>query len=216
MKGTIMRKWLLTGSALALIGALGFGAINDRVKAANLPNFTGPATNEPGQMNASLNALIQSIYAGVSGVIAAQQGPIAGGSDTRTSIAFATTPIPSGTLSLPGQSLRMKCSGLLSGSSNSRAVSLSFGTTVLTSGSLTTAKGAWDLDMLVTAKTPTADYMVYGQVFFESSIVTTMSKEVTNAADNLTTAVTAACSGQAATTETNGTTMLNFLVEQVK
>lgn len=212
-----MRKWLLTGSALALIGALGLGAINDRVKAANLPFFTGPALNEPGQMNAALNALIQNIYSGVSGVIASQPGPVAGGTDTRTSIAFASTPIPSGTLSLPGQSLRMKCSGILSGSSNSRAVSLSFGSTVLTSGSLTTAKGAWDLDLLITAVTVTANYIAYGQVFFESSLVTTMSKQVTNTVlDNLSTALTAACSGQAATTEANGTTMLNFLIEQVK
>jgi hypothetical protein len=218
MKGTIMRKLLPAYLVLALGIALAVGAIFDeRAKAANLPFFSGAAIQEPSQTTAALNTLIQNILSGVSGVIASQPGPVSGGSDTRTAIAFATTPIPSGTLSLPGQSLRMKCNGILSGSSNSRAVSLSFGSTVLTSGSLTTAKGAWDLDLLITAVTATANYIAYGQVFFESTLVTTMSKQVTNTVlDNLQNALTASCSGQAATTEANGTTMLNFLIEQVK
>jgi hypothetical protein len=207
MKGLIMRKLLLASAALLVSGAVAL--------AANVPFISGPGPNEPSQTNATINGVIQSIISGVNGIIAAQPGPVA---TTATTIAqtFATTTIPTSTLSIPGQAIRAKCWGVGSSSTNTKSVALNFGTgVVVTSGSMTAANQQWGIDLVVQAVTATANYVAIGTGEFGSTLMPTLSKQVT--ADNLSTGLTLSCTGQTpSAVETNGLTMEGFLVEQVK
>jgi hypothetical protein len=207
-----MRKLLLASAALLVSGAVAL--------AANVPFISGPGPNEPSQTNATINGVIQSIISGVNGIIAAQPGPVA---TTATTIAqtFATTTIPTSTLSIPGQAIHAKCWGIGSGSTNTKSVALNFGTgVVVTSGSMAAANEQWGIDLYVQAVTVTANYAALGTGLFGTAVVTstlmpTVSKQVT--ADNLSTGLTLSCTGQTpSAVETNGLTMEGFLVEQVK
>jgi hypothetical protein len=206
-----MRKLLLGSAALLLTGAIAL--------AANVPFVVGPGSNEPSQTNATINALIQSLYSGMNGLIASQPGPVA---TTATTIAqtFATTAIPTGTLSLPGQMLHAKCWGIGSSSANAKSAALSFGTVVtpasviVTSGNMG-ASAQWGIDLYIQAVTTTANYVALGTGQFASTVIPTVSKQVTS--DNLQSALIVSCSGQTPTAvETGGLTMEGFSVEQVK
>jgi hypothetical protein len=207
-----MRKLLVGSAALLLTGAVAL--------AANVPFVVGPGSNEPSQTNATINALIQSLYSGMNGLIASQPGPVA---TTATTIAqtFATTAIPTGTLSLPGQMLHAKCWGIGSSSTNAKSVALSFGTVVtpasviVTSGNISAANAQWGIDLYIQAVTATANYVALGTGQFTSTVVPTVAKQVTS--DNLQSALIVSCSGQTPTAvETGGLTMEGFSVEQVK
>lgn len=202
-----MRKLLLGSAALLVSGAVAL--------AANVPFLSGPGPSEPSQTNATINGVIQSIYAGMNGIIAAQPGPVA---LTPTTIAqtFATTTIPTATLNIPGQAIHAKCWGIGSSTTNTKSVALNFGTVVVvTSGSMTGANQKWGIDLYIQAVTPTANFVALGTGEFGTSLMPTVSSQVT--ADNLQTGLTLSCTGQLPTVfETNGLTMEGFLVEQVK
>lgn len=202
-----MRKLAIAIAALLVSGAVAL--------AANVPLISGPASNEPSQENATINGVIQSIVSGMNGIIAAQPGPIA---TTATTIAqtFATTTIPTSTLNVPGQAIRARCWGIGSSSTNTKSVALNFGTgVVVTSGSMTAANQQWGVDLMIQAVTLTANYVAIGSGEFGSTLMPTVSKQVT--ADNLQTGLTLSCTGQTPTAvETGGLTMEGFLVEQIK
>lgn len=207
-----MRKLLLASSALLASCALAL--------AANVPFLTGPGPNEPSQTNNTVNGVIQSIISGMNGIIASQPGPVA---TTATTIAqtFATTVIPTSTLNLPGQAIHAKCWGIGSSSTNQKSVALTFGSVatpasvIVTSGNITGANAQWGVDLYIQAVTLTANYVALGTGEFGTTLMPTVSKQVT--ADNLQTGLTLTCTGQtSAAVETGGITMEGFLVEQIK
>jgi hypothetical protein len=202
-----MRKLILAASALLVTCAIAL--------AANVPFLTGPATNEPSQTNAAVNQTIQAIISGMDGIIASQPGPV-GATATTAAQTFATTTIPTSTLNVPGQAIHAKCWGIGSSTTNTKSVSLNFGTAVnVTSGSMTGANQQWGIDLYIQAVTPTANFVALGTGEFGTTLMPTVSKQVT--ADNLQTGLTLSCTGQLPTVfETNGLTMEGFLVEQVK
>lgn len=205
-----MRKLLLGSCALLLTSAIAFGA--------NVQLVPQGFIAEPSQIIPLVNALIQQINQNVSGLVAAQVGPVTSTATTAVQT-LATTPIPSGTLQSSGQSLRLKCAGFTAANTNVKAVSLSFGSAVVTSGAINISGARWNLDLLITAVTPTANFVAIGGGQLTSTTISTpvaiVAQQVTS--DNLATSLTASCqsqqSGAAGAAEV---VMENFLVEQVK
>jgi hypothetical protein len=104
-----MRKLLTSVSAVAIAGFAAFGI----VKAANIPLFSNIALQEPSQELAALNTLVQAINSGVTGNYGYVPGPVgnAGSSNTTANFTFASTSIPTASITQVGQGYRARCSG---------------------------------------------------------------------------------------------------------
>ena len=200
-----MRKLLLGSCALLLSGALAF--------AANISLQPSTTPLDPANVIQTLNLLIQQMNSQVSGMLAVQVGPKISTAQTAAQV-LATTTIATATLNAPGQSLRLKCWGSTPSNADNKWVSLTFGTTVVTSGGFTTANELWQLDLYITAVTPTANYMAVGGARLNNTLTGALSQQVT--ADNLSTGLTAACGAEQGTAAFADVLMLGFTVEQVK
>lgn len=200
-----MRKLGLAISALLLSSAIAWGA--------NVQLVPQGFVAEPSQIIALFNLLIQQINQNVSGLVAAQVGPHASIATTAAQT-LATTPIASGTLNQSGQSLRLKCWGSTPSNADVKWVSLAFGSTVVTSGSFSTANELWQLDLTVTAVTPTANYVAVGGARVNQTLTGAVAQQVT--ADNLATGLTASCNAEQGTNIAADVLLLGFTVEQVK
>jgi len=198
-----MRKLLLAGTAL-LIGA-------SVASAANLPNFSSPSTNEPGQTNAAINQLIQNIYSGVNGWIAStfnQQSVNVTGIQ-----GLATTTIASNTLSVPGQGLRLRCWGVTNGTTNTKAAQLYLGSKNVSTGTFAVANSRWDLNMQVHLSSVSTGSDVIATAATNLAFAVYASQDTS---DNFATALTAGCQAQDNTAENGGITLLGFVIEQIK
>lgn len=202
-----MRKLLLGSAAVLLTGAIAYGA--------NFQLAPSGFVAEPSQIIAIINTLIQQLNANGTGVVASQTGPTTSIATTVVQT-FATTPIPSGTLNQPGQTLRLKCWGSTPANTDTKWVGLTFGSTTVTSGAFTQSAAPWSLDLTITSVTTTANYVAQGQGLVGTTIATnsTFSRQVTS--DNLGVANTASCTGQQGTSIAADILMLGFTVEQVK
>lgn len=135
----------------ALLGAVSALVVSSAVFAANLPlqTFWDP-TNGLG----SINALIQSINGGVTGLLASSQGFTT--SATTIQVALQTT-IPGGAL-LPGQIVHIKAIGSNDSNADVRTVTFTFGTktcaVIVTSTSHTWTTEFW-LTVGATGASPT-------------------------------------------------------------
>jgi|SRR5580693_9192782 hypothetical protein len=215
-----MRKIL--SIAAAVLGA----AIIAR--AANVPFVTGPL--DPGNAVGNANQLIQNINTYAPGIVAVQPGPIADIAST-VEYTFVTTTVPTGTLTAPGQALRITCSGITSSDSNTKTAKLYWGTGVsITTGAFSTGGSVWELQLLVMAATSpvTANTVYNGHSIVSSASGVAMASggipnvlEVggndTNSVDNLNTGVPVKCTGtNGATASTADMIMEQLVIEQVK
>src|ERR1700689_2976790 len=138
-----MRKILSIAAAVLAAGFIAY--------AANVPFVTGPL--DPGNAVGNANQLIQNINTYAPGIVAVQPGPVA---DIASPVeyTFATTTVPTGTLTAPGQALRITCSGITSNDSNTKTAKLYWGTGVsISSGAFATGGTVWELQLLVMAAT---------------------------------------------------------------
>lgn len=190
--------------------------------AANLPLFSGPSTNEPGQLNATVNQLISNINTGVSGLIGFSAGPV---SSIATTVVqpFVTSTIPTGQLVSAGQGLRVTCGGVTQANTDTKTVSLTVGTATVTSTAIAIPSVSWSLDLLwQPATTPvTANNVWIGHAFTStvtgaSSSVTVNGGNDTNANDNIANqGIPVKCSYVQGTSAVD-VTMETFTIEQVK
>jgi hypothetical protein len=199
-----MKKLLSTVAAICFAGAVAY--------AANLPPVSGP--QDPSQINSTVNSALQEVAAGVNGLVAVAPATV-------TSIAttveqtLAQQTIPGGTLSLAGQSLRLRCAGILNTAFGQAAVGVFYGTSVVSSALTPINTGAsFDIQLLVTynASSTSAKYIGTGTV--NASPIAVIA--TANTTDNMAANQIAKCNTIQTQSQTAGVTLMNFFVEQLK
>lgn len=193
----------------ALAGALfGLLAVAAPSGAANLAPITG--AQDPSQMNATINTLIQSINTGVSGLINAQTGPVGTASADKTVLQTFTT--PPGILATAGQALRIRCWGTTAASADDKQVFLSFGANEVSSPVAATNNGRWVLELFVMRLTATTQ-AVSGTGVVAITPVTTYGAA---GAETLADGIAINCSGESEVVTANETVATGMTVEIVK
>lgn len=180
--------------------------------ASQIPIVSGP--QDPSQMLATINSLIQSINAGVNGRLTAQV-TATGTTTTVADTTMATYSLPGGTLATPGDAVRVVCWGTSAVNSNSKNIKLFFGastySTVMNGTSKILSGDTWYLEMIVMRSSATAQ-VVLGRGF---TGITPVNLGSTAGAETLANAITIKCSGTTPTAAQDVTTQ-GFLVEQIK
>lgn len=183
----------------------------------------GIACSEPSQSLYCYNQIIGTVnsYLGLVGALPGPQATTA----TTAEQTLATTVIPPGTLSVPGQTLRLRCGGTTAGNVDLKAAKLYFGTgaTVSTGNfgnNFTGGVGtSYELELLVTAVTATANsvYIGRGSITGAASVATAVNPTVGNdLTDNLSNGVTVKCTATLGLASAGDLTQQLFLIEQVK
>lgn len=186
------KKLLATVSAIALSGAIAFGA--------NLPLITGPVP--AADIQSFLNQLIQSINTGVGGLINAQTAAVAA-SATNIEQTLQTYTLPGGTLSTAGQAVRVTCWGTTTAEATNatKTVKLYFGGTSFGTPALavTSAQGFnWSLSYLAMRRSATTEgFDGTAQVGAQTtaSVITMPLPSVTDAAETLANNIVIKCTG---------------------
>ena len=185
--------------------------------AAFIPLLSGSAQlacQEPSQSAYCANQLIQTMNSYL-GLVAVLPGPIASTATTAEQT-LATTSLPPNTLSVPGQTLRLKCGGATAANGNTKSAKLYFGTGAsISTGNFTASAAAWELELIVTDAAITQPNSVYvGRGTESTTVVAPVAGN--NVTDNLTTAITAKCTVTQGTASAADLTLEDFVIEQVK
>lgn len=195
---------------LTSIGVVVFATVLS-VSASQIPILSGP--QDPSQMLATINQLIQSINAGVNGRLTAQV--TATGTTTTIEQSIATYTLPANTLANPGDAVRVMCWGATASNNNSKNATLYFGTSSIELGGNTVSKiinnKKWFLTMTV-MRSGAATQTVVGTGAVDATLLSTYTNAGT---DSLTAAVTIKCTGSTPTAAQDITAQ-GFLVEQIK
>lgn len=176
---------------------------------ANLPLINGPL--DPSNQQANLNAVIQEVNAGVSGLVNAQTGAVATGTGTSEQV-LQTFTLPANTLTLAGQCLRIKAWGITGANTNNKTMKLYFGASVITTPTAATNNKNWSLDLYV-MRTGAATQAVLGNGVVDTTNVTVYANAGT---DDFTTALVIKCSGTDGTSSAADITCNGMTVEIVK
>jgi hypothetical protein len=187
--------YALTG--LVLSAAIAFGA--------NIPLLSGP--QDPSQLNATINALIQSINSGVSGLLGGFVGPAA---TTGTAIQILGTATINANSLAAGQAVRITCwgAGTATGT-NTLTVQVGTATAFAVAGAGTTA-GTYIAKVYV-QKTGASTQSIWSEGAFN---VTPTQPVIVAATQTDTAPIPVTCSG---TSTTTGNFTLNGMVaEQIK
>lgn len=198
-----MRKIILAGALAACLASSAF--------ASNLPLLTGPL--EPNQLQGTLNALIQTINSGVSGLLNAQTGAVATGTGTAEQV-LQTYTVPANTLASAGQGLRISCWGTTGATANNKTRKLYFGASVITTATEAANAQNWYLELIV-MRTGAATQAVMGRGLAGTAGVTPLSY-VNQGTDDLTTGLVAKCTGTDGTSAAADITANGMLVELIK
>lgn len=116
------------------------------VSSANLPLLTGP--QDPSQIIATLNTLIQSINTGVGGLLNAQTASVATGTGTAEQTLQQYT-LPANTITAAGQGVRVTCWGTTAANANVKTRKLYFGASALTTAAEAANAQPWFIRLLV-------------------------------------------------------------------
>ncbi len=200
-----MFKKFLMGTALAatILGTAG---------AANLTLMSGP--QDPSQLLATINTLIQSINFGVNGRLAAYV--TAAGPGTTAEASMFSYSLPASQLANDGDAVRVVCWGTTQSNTNAKTVKLYFGNSSITTANAGLASGAyngvkWKLNLTV-MRSGAATQVVMGEGQIGASPISIYTNAGT---DTLTSAVTIKCTGTAPTSA-GDITAQGMLVQQVK
>lgn len=199
----MLRKFLTTIAAMVFAGGLAF--------ASQIPIVSGP--QDPSQLLAVVNSLIQSINSGVNGRLTAQVSQA--GTTTTIESTMATYSLPGGTLATPGDAVRTVCWGTSAVNSNAKNIKLYFGSSFIQTQNNATTRimsgDTWYLEMIVMRSAATTqDILSRG-----STGITPVTPVSTAGAETLANAITIKCSGFTPTAAQDVTTQ-GFLVEQIK
>lgn len=193
---------LAAASALALLGV---------AHAANLPLQTGPT--DPPTLLAPMNQLVQSINAGVGGLLNAQTAAVSTGTGTSEQT-LQTYTLPANTLTAAGQSLRIKCWGTTGATANNKTRKLYFGASVITTATEAANAQNWTMTLFV-MRTGSATQAVEGSGLAGTGGVTPISY-VNQGTDDFTTALTIKCTGTDGTSAASDITANGMTVELIK
>jgi hypothetical protein len=202
-----MRKLLstitaaLTASCIAGGVAFSFG----------IPLISGPI--QPASLLEGLNYIINNAKA-YYGMVAALPGPIASTATTAEQV-FATTVIPTGSFTGPGQTLIIRCAGITANNAHTKAANLYFGAEEISATSIGT-NNSWELEMTVTqaTATATANSVIFARGTQGTTVVAPVATNDTS--DNLSTGITTKCTGTQGTASAADMTMEDFIVFQEK
>lgn len=175
--------------------------------AANLSLLSGP--QDPSQLLATINTLIQTLNTSVSRIGVASTA-VASSATSAEQTLFTYT-LPPGTLANPGDSVRITCWGIDATNSDNKAQKLYFGSSSIATPTAATSNKGWRLVMTVMRRTATT------QAVDSWGLVDTTSVTPANAdgSETLANATTIKC-----TTTTAGTasdvTGQGMLVEAIR
>lgn len=201
-----MRKLKNLFFAAAIVA---FGAVS--LQAANLALFSGP--QDPSQLLATINQLIQAINNGVGGLINAQTAAVSTGTGTGEQV-LQTYTLPANQLASAGQAVRVSCWGTTGGNTNNKTRKLYFGASVITTATEAANAQNWFLELTV-MRTGSATQAVWGQGLAGTGGVTPISY-VNQGTDALTAGVVIKCTGTDGTSSASDITANGMLVEQIK
>lgn len=200
-----MLKNLLTGAA-AVVFAAGLAA------ASNLTLMSGP--QDPSQLLATVNTLIQSINFGVSGRLTAAVTAV--GTTTTAESTMQSYTLPANRLANVGDAVRVVCWGTSAASTNAKNAKLYFGASSISTAATAQSTQSpnalkWSLNLLViNAGTATQAIVGGGQVGISPVAVLTST-----GSDATTAAVVIKCTG-ITPTAAQDITAQGMYVEQVK
>lgn len=178
-----MKRILAAFSALIFSGAIAF--------ATQIPLITG--AQDPSQLNATINGVIQSINSNVSGSLNAQTGAVATAAGTSEQI-LQQFSVPANTLSAAGQTLTIRCWGTTAANANNKTRKLYFGASVITTATEAANAAGWDLSLTV-MRTGAATQAVVGRGQAGTAGATSIAVYQVAGTDNLAAANVAKCTG---------------------
>lgn len=196
-----MLKRIVTG-LVAVVFAAGLAS------AANISLVTGP--QDPSQLNATVNTLIQSINSSVGRIGAGTTAASSTATTAETTLQQYT--LPGGSLTTAGDSVRVSCWGTTATNSNNKTMKLYFGSTVITTPTAATSNKGWRLQMTVLRRTATT------QAVDSFGLVDTTSVTPVNAdgAETLASGVLIKCTGTNGTASAGDITAQGMLVEAIR
>lgn len=199
-----MKKITLTLLAVVFSAALAYGS--------SITPFSGP--QDPSQIQAYLNSLINSISTGVNGLVANATGVVSSTATTAEQT-LASVTVPANVLTKNGQSLRVRCSGVLGNTSHANtSVKIYYGTSAVASTNATTSGQAFNVELISTYNaSPTSSvYSAFGHM----GTVEFTPVATANTTDNLASALVAKCTATQGTASAADVVLTNLIVEQVK
>ena len=179
--------------------------------ASNLTLMSGP--QDPSQLLATINQLIQNINTGVSGRLNASLTTT--GTTTTIEQSLMTYNLPASRLAADGDSVRVVCWGTSAANSNTKTAKLYFGSSVVSTASTgATAPNAkkWTLELTV-MRSGAAAQVVMGTGVID--ILTPITVYTATGSDTLTAAVVIKCTGTTSSA-VQDLTAQGMLVEQIK
>lgn len=179
--------------------------------AANLPLLTGPL--EPSQLQATLNALIQSINSGTAGLINAQTAAVATGAGTAEQV-LQTYTLPANTIASAGQGVRVSCWGSTGATANNKTRKLYFGASVITTAAEAANAQKWFLQLSV-MRTAAAAQKVWAWGHAGTGGVTPLTY-TNSGTDDLTAGVVIKCTGTDGTDAAADITADGMVTELIK
>lgn len=171
---------IATGTAIALLMAVPFTL--SQLTAANLPLITGP--QDPSQLNATINTLIQSINSGVGGLLNAQTAIVATGVGTSEQT-LQTYTLPANTITAAGQGVRTTCWGGTAANANNKTRKLYFGASAITTATEAANAQTWRLSFIV-MRTAAATQQFLGSGEAGTASVTPLATVVLSGTDDFT------------------------------
>jgi hypothetical protein len=179
--------------------------------AANLSLLSGP--QDPSQLLATINQLVQNINFGVNGRLSANVTAV--GTTTTVEQTLMTYSLPANRLATDGDAVRVVCWGQTFANNNSKTIKLYFGNSVVSTASLASDLSPngkkWQLEMIA-MRSGAATQMVTGRATVDLTVPVVYTNEGTDA---LTSAVTVKCTGTTLQS-IRDVTAQGMLVEQVK
>ena len=197
--------------AVTLIASLLASAVAP-APAANLPLISGP--QDPSQIIAALNALVQSINSGVGGLLNAQTAAVATATGTAEQV-LQTYTMPPSMLSAAGQSVRVKCWGATGATANNKTRKLYFGASSITTATEAANAQTWVLELFV-MRTGAATQAVLGTGIAGTGSITVLPVVNTAGTDDLTAGVVIKCTGTDGTSAAADITAAGMTVELIK
>ena len=199
-----MKKLVQTILATLAAGALAFGVAS----ATSIPYYTAI---QPSNIVSAFNDLIARINSS-TGLVASLPGPIASLGQTAEQ-SFASTPLPPTTLTLPGQTLIIRCAGLTGSNGNTKTAHLYFGAFEYSTAAMSTSGESWELELTVQAATTTPNFVIYGRGTTNTTVVAPVA---TNDTELMSNSPVVKCTGTQGTASAADMTMENFVIFQEK
>ena len=175
---------------------------------ANLPLVTG--AQDPSQMNAALNGVIQSINTSVSRIGVASTAASTPATTAESTLLQWT--VPGGLLANPGDSIRASCWGTTATNGNNKTMKLYIGSEVIATPAAATSNKGWRLEMTMMRRSATA------QAVDSWGLVDTTAVTPVNAdgAETLANTLLVKCTGTNGTASAADITASGLLVEAIR